>query len=350
MRPSLRLCSVAALTAVIVLSACSGSSSSDSGASASTSPPGSVAAQDVPAAPSAGCTATPVVPAGESKVAFTSGTDTAYYLRNVPPSPVAPTPAPMVMDLHGWGSAAEIQVKTTGFETLGNTKGFVTISPESANIERVFDPKLGSTSLTYLGAILDEVENTLCIDQNRVFVAGYSQGAITTSSMACEFADRVAAVATVDGITTPAGCDPARPVPVIAFHGTDDPFVGYTGLVGEKTLGLKAPDGSGRTLAEVGVKATDRIGPPIPDVAAAWAARNGCETTPTETPVPPDVTKLSFTCPPGNEVVLYRVNGGGHSWPGSDFSKATAPIVGPTTFTINATDLAWQFFQDHPKS
>ncbi len=61
------------------------------------------------------------------------------------------------------------------------------------------------------------------------------------------------------------------------------------------------------------------------------------------------MTKLTFTCPAGDEVVLYRVNAGGHSWPDSAFTKAIASIVGPTTSTINATDLAWQFFQDHPK-
>ncbi|HEY5153426.1 MAG TPA: PHB depolymerase family esterase, partial [Acidimicrobiales bacterium] len=313
-------------------------------------PRGTVAAQDVPVAASAGCTATPVIPPGQTKVPFTSGTDTAYYFRNVPPAPVAPTPAPMVIDLHGWGEGAELQTKTSNFGTLGDTKGFVTITPQAPNAEGVFDAKLGSTALTYLSAILDDVESTLCIDQNRVFVGGYSQGAIMSSSVACQFADRVAAVATIDGITTPDGCDPARPVPVVAFHGTDDPFVGYTGLVGEKALGLKAPDGSGRTLAEAGVKADTRMGPPVPDVAAAWATRNGCEATPpTETPIPPDVTKLSFSCPAGTEVVLYRVNGGGHAWPGSEFTKSIGSIVGPTTFTINATDLAWQFFADHPK-
>ena len=350
MRRSPRLWFAAGLAAAVVLTACGGSSASDSGSPASAGPRLTVAPAAVPAAPSAGCSATAVVAPGQSKVPFTSGTDTAFYLRNVPPAPVAPTPAPLVMDLHGWGEGAELQAKTSNFETLGNAKGFVTITPQAPNAEGVFDAKLGSTALTYLGAVLDDAEKTLCIDQNRVFVDGYSQGAIMTSSVACQFADRVAAVAPVDGITTPDGCDPARSVPVIAFHGTDDPFVGYTGLVGEKSLGLKAPDGSGRTLAEVGVKATDRMGPPVPEVAAAWAARNGCESTPpTETPVPPDVTRLSFSCPAGAEVVLYRVDGGGHSWPNSEFTKSIASIVGPTTSTIDATDLAWQFFQDHPK-
>ena len=37
--------------------------------------------------------------------------------------------------------------------------------------------------------------------------------------------------------------------------------------------------------------------------------------------------------------------GGGHAWPGSEFSRAVAAVVGYTTFDINATELAWSFFQ-----
>lgn len=350
--PRLRSCLLAALAVMAVgATACSGSSGSTAAgdASATSATRGTIAPRDVAAAPSAGCQATPVVAAGQTTVPISSGGEDLFYRREVPPAPVAPTPAPMVLDLHGWGSAADQQAKISGFETLGTTKGFVTITPEAPGKERVFDAGLDSTTMTYLAQVLDEVESTLCIDQNRVFAAGYSQGAITTSSVACRFADRVAAVATVAGITTPAGCDPSRPVPVIAFHGTDDPFVGYTGLVGEKSLGLKAPDGSGRTLGEAGVKATDRIGPAVPDVAAAWAARNGCDPTPTETAIGADVSKRSFPCPAGDEVVLYTVQGGGHAWPGSEFSKAIGSVVGPTTFTVDASDLIWQFFQDHPK-
>ena len=40
--------------------------------------------------------------------------------------------------------------------------------------------------------------------------------------------------------------------------------------------------------------------------------------------------------------------GGGHSWPGSEFSKAVAAVVGPTTMSISANELMWKFFQAHP--
>ena len=69
-----------------------------------------------------------------------------------------------------------------------------------------------------------------------------------------------------------------------------------------------------------------------------------------ETKVTADVTLVAFDCPAPIAVELYRVEGGGHSWPGSEFSKAIANVVGPTTTTIDADALMWAFFEQHPRS
>jgi polyhydroxybutyrate depolymerase len=87
---------------------------------------------------------------------------------------------------------------------------------------------------------------------------------------------------------------------------------------------------------------------PIPDVLATWAHLDGCaDAPPKETTVAADVTLVSFVCE-RVEVELYRVEGGGHSWPGSKFTAAIASIVGPTTMSINADDVMWAFFEQHP--
>ena len=44
-------------------------------------------------------------------------------------------------------------------------------------------------------------------------------------------------------------------------------------------------------------------------------------------------------------VEFLVVQGGGHSWPGSEFGKAAESIVGPTDMSIDATDVIWKFFQ-----
>lgn len=55
-----------------------------------------------------------------------------------------------------------------------------------------------------------------------------------------------------------------------------------------------------------------------------------------------------YRCPTGVAVEFYIVLGGGHSWPGSEFSKAIESLVGPTTFEINATEAIWKVFPALP--
>src|SRR6185312_12337283 len=143
--------------------------------------------------------------------------------------------------------------------------------------------------------------------------------AFMTSAVACAYSSRVAAVAPVAGIRDIEGCKFARPVPVMTFHGTADPFVAYNGGLGPAALKLPAPNGKG-TIGGSGAVKNATKGPSIPQITADWAKRNGCGTTPKSTKLTSDVTTITFPCPPGAEVVLQRVTGGGHAWPGSVFS------------------------------
>lgn len=82
---------------------------------------------------------------------------------------------------------------------------------------------------------------------------------------------------------------------------------------------------------------------------ADWAERNGCDdAAPDEEAVADDVTLLTFPCPAGAEAELYRVDGGGHSWPGSEFLADAEAEVGPTTMSISADEIMWDFFEQHP--
>jgi polyhydroxybutyrate depolymerase len=46
----------------------------------------------------------------------------------------------------------------------------------------------------------------------------------------------------------------------------------------------------------------------------------------------------------GAEVVLYRIEGGGHTWPGQPPPNA---FLGKSTMNIVANDLIWEFFERH---
>jgi polyhydroxybutyrate depolymerase len=61
-----------------------------------------------------------------------------------------------------------------------------------------------------------------------------------------------------------------------------------------------------------------------------------------------DITRVRYRCPKRATVELYRIADGGHTWPGSAFSKAISAIVGVTTDTVVANDVIWTFFRNHP--
>jgi polyhydroxybutyrate depolymerase len=338
-----RLIVLTCLTALVLVS-CSGnddSTSSKADTSTTTAKAAVVAAKSSP-----GCKKTQVGPSGEAKITMTSGGQERWYFRHVPAG--ARQPLPVVLDLHGYSEGATVHVMMSKLGPFGDEHGFVTITPQGLGPIARWDTDLGSKDVAFIGDLLDEVEQTLCVDQSRIFVTGLSNGAFMTSAIACKYADRVAAAAPVAGIRDIAGCKPSRPVPVIAFHGTGDTFVAYDGGLGSSVANLPAPDGSGKTLGQQGLDAAQPKGPSIPEITAAWAKRNGCQTKQIEKAVTADVDLLTFSCPKGAEVQLYRVNGGGHSWPGSAFSQQVSSVVGPTTMSISADDLMWKFFQAHP--
>ncbi|MBM3675948.1 MAG: hypothetical protein FJW88_13595 [Actinobacteria bacterium] len=332
---------VVLVTGVLALAACSSDDVSDaSGGDANDAKPAEVA-------PSKGCTgASAAEPVAHGKVTISSSGAERWYWQDVPPAHDGETPVPVVVDFHGYSEGADVHLQMSGLGDYGKEQGFVTITPQGQGAVPRWDPAPGSTDMVFVEDLLDQVGEQLCIDTNRVYSTGLSNGAMMTSAVACELADRFAAAAPVAGVQDPDGCDPARVVPAVAFHGTADEFVPYDGGYGDKAASLPSPDGSGKTLGESG--ALERARPErasVPEITAAWAKRNGCDTEPTETEVAPDVTRIAYDCPDGADVEFYRVDGGGHSWPGSAFSKSIENVVGPTTFSIAANEVMWDFFQ-----
>ena len=122
------------------------------------------------------------------------------------------------------------------------------------------------------------------------------------------------------GAHTAVSCDPVRPVPIVAFHGTADRIVPYAGF---RPLGL----------------------PAVEDWTAEWAERNGCGPAPAPERIAADVERTAWTgCDAA--VVLYTVEGGRHGWPGSERALA----VLDSTDSIDASEIIWEFFEAHPRS
>lgn len=327
------------IVALLLVTACSSGGDTAAAPTTSTS---TITTTTVPAiASSAGCGATAVAD-GETQVDIGD----RWYLRHVPPAHDGTTPVPLVLDLHGYVEGAKLHAVASGLGAFGDDKGFVTITPQGLGPVAHWNVGVDTDDTTFLNSVLDDAERSLCIDEDRVYVTGLSMGAFMTSAIVCSDADRFAAAAPVAGIRDIDGCAPSRAVPVVAFHGTADPIVAYDGGFGPGVANL--PNGSGGTLGQGAVDAS-KDEPSIEDITGAWADRNACSGAPIESPVAADVALLAWPCPAGAGAELYRVTDGGHTWPGSTFSKAIESFVGHTTMSVSANEVMWAFFVAHPR-
>ena len=319
---------------------------------AATVPPATTAASAaspaaVVAAPSTGC-ASPIAPprGTQQRVDVAGAARPGWYLRYVPAVADLTTPAPLVLDLHGYLEGAQIHTATSGMSNLADRHGFVLVSPQGTGTDVFWNHRQrpeGPPDVAFLASVLDAVEHDLCIDRTRVYVVGYSNGAFMTSTLGCVMTDRLAAIAPVAGARFDAGCTPSRPLPVLAFHGTADPIVAFAG--GDSASGASL-DFDSASAANF----TGDVNRPVLDSLADWAEVDGCDAQPTRRPASAHVVLVQWACPTGQEVVFYEVTGGGHSWPGSAFSAAISDVIGPTTMEIDASELIWEFFAAHRRA
>jgi polyhydroxybutyrate depolymerase len=359
---------VAAMLVASVVAGCSSGGSSgshaprssttaaaSSGTGSKGSGDGTTSSTAVPAERSSGCGASGAPIAGTHRVDVHVGDMDRWYLLSIPSAMSSDVPAPLVVDLHGYLEGAELHQRVSALSVLGEREGFVTVTPQGQGDPVHWDTTLHSPDVRFIDSILDEIEAHTCVDLDRVYATGYSNGAFLSSTLACVDANRFAAVAPVAGIRDVPGCAPSRPVPVIAFHGTEDEYVTYDGGLGTEAAKLPSVDSKtnpGATMADDptgSVVLPGSIDDSVPDILHAWSKRNGCRGRQQATTVADDVDLVSEKCPEGREAELYRVDGGGHSWPGSFVGATLDVVTGHTTTSIDATALMWKFFQDHPK-
>lgn len=266
-----------------------------------------------------------------------------WYLLSTPSAHDGKTPLPLVVEFHGLAEGANIAAQMSNMDKLGEREGFVSAFPNGSGSPVRWNESLDAkpnTDFELVDALLDTLERDLCIDEARVYATGLSYGAIMSSAMACARGDRFAAVAPVAGVRHPEGCTPARPVPLLAVHGTADPLLFFNGGVGDLGDAL-----SGGTLEPASTPA-DLHGTGYPAAVDDWAEANGCGAS-TDAHRSAHVIERTYECPADAEVRFEIIEGGGHSWPGSAFSRAIEKIVGPTTDELDATAEIWTFFTHH---
>lgn len=262
------------------------------------------------------------------------------YLLSIPADYDAAKPAPLLFDFHGFTSSMQEQAGYTRLDQQGGERGYVVITPNGTGdlLRRwsLVPSAVANPDVAFVQAMLRTTNHALCIDPRRVFSTGISNGAMFSTLLVCALPGRLAAIAPVAGINATTVCVAGTPrVSVLAFHGTADPIVPYQG--GEYF--------SGGPLSRVIGLAPAK---PVDAAIAAWAAFDGCGTPPRQSFVAEDVQHVVWPrCPATGTVQLYRVVGGGHTWPGAVAVRAAQ--LGPTTASIDATTLILDFFDAHPR-
>lgn len=250
------------------------------------------------------------------------GGATRQYLLHVPAGAGQGQPAALVLNLHGYSSSAAQQEQVSQMSAKADSAGFIVAYPEALGAPpswKFGDRAEGRADVAFIRDLIAKLSSQLNIDPARVYLAGISNGAEMSYRLTCDLGGAVAAFATVaGGYPLLASCQSAPATPAVAFHGTADAILAYAG---RPPLLL-----------------------PVRDWAASWAAHNRCAPAPSTILQQGEVTGEQWGgCAGGADVVLYTIEGKGHSWPGS---RMPASI---TTRAISATDIIWDFFAAHPR-
>jgi polyhydroxybutyrate depolymerase len=313
---------------------------------------------------SRGCGTAPLAVPGETGVLsmLVDGLEREYRL-HLPTDYDQDTATSLVLAFHWYGGNAQNMESATWTSHHADKHGYITVYPESTSFHNKFGthtswndlscsassgpegptcsgslgwpypPECGEAGdcvwctchddLAYVHKLLGELEDTLCIDLDRVYATGISNGAMFVHRLGCDMADRFAAIAPVAGTLAKGfNCAPGTSTPLSIMHiyGSVDKNVPVDGS--------ESDDGYFYV--------------PLDDVMDAWAsaASQGCDDIETPYPTSGD-GKMQWECAQradcatGSEVVSCSFMGG---------HRASLDIFEPF-----GNNVIWEFFSKNSK-
>lgn len=187
--------------------------------------------------PSAGCSLGSIAHGRRIERTITVGDVEREYILDVPESVTPGEPVPLLFDFHGFGHSGAGVWGVSAFKELAVKERFVTVYPTGLpiTIELLGQSRTGpgwqmqaaddNRDVAFTLAMLDEIEKGYCIDRDRVYSTGFSNGAFFSNLLGCVQSERFAAIAPVSGAGVRGECRPSRPVAVMIHHGTADELI-----------------------------------------------------------------------------------------------------------------------------
>jgi polyhydroxybutyrate depolymerase len=238
-------------------------------------------------------------------------------------------PAPLVIVLHGNTQTSADMISRTSWPALARREQFSAVFPDGLNRAwadlRPNDrrggrvPPEGTDDVAFIARLIEKYVADGVADRSRIYVTGLSNGGAMTMTLICKRADLFAATASVIiNLTDESAqaCHPSRAVPMLMMNGTADPLVPYEGGRGTSRFAIDGFWSTEETLL-------------------FWRRSNGCEADDAssvelqhrDTADQSTVTLVNSRCPRGQDVVLYRINGGGHRMPSSSSDTRFVRLV-----------------------
>lgn len=283
----------------------------------------------------------------------------SYWL-HVPPDYSGSTPVPLVIVLHGatvfnaynpfWFFTNSLMESYSGMSEKADQEGFIAVYPnakllfDKENAEGLFayyvdfypENWLVGHSLVddegFIWDLIERMQEEYNIDQKRIYLTGFSNGADLAYYLAAKFSDSIAASAPVAGSIGAKNegdqiyriiPEPINPVSVIVFHGTNDSLLPYE-----------------RSNTRTSVN----------ESVSFWVNANGCDPEPSmyQSESGKIIRRTYENGNGGTEVISYTTAGGNHWWPGNNWGPKYEWLH-DSIQEISATDLIWDFFEEHEK-
>jgi poly(hydroxyalkanoate) depolymerase family esterase len=297
-----------------------------------------------------------------SKIENSSGT--LQYKLWVPAKYSKQTKAPLVLMLHGCMQGPDDVAALAGMNELADSETFLIVYPEqttAANPLRCwnwFDPKhqlRGSGEPSLIAAVVQDVQSNYSVDPDRVYSVGISAGAAMTVVMGVAYPELFAGLGVVIGAEYKAGTSveaglaamksggpdpaqqgvlafksiqngsaqkPVKRIPLIAFHGTKDPYLNPLNTEQLIAQWAKTNDylDDGKDNNSVTTQSAKEVDGSVP---SGYSYK-----------------KYSYFDRNGHLLMeKWIVDGMGHAWPGSRIASPFADAKAP-----NATAEIWRFF------
>ena len=160
----------------------------------------------------------------------------SYYL-HVPESYDGSAAVPLLVALHPAGSSGKAMAAITGLDAAADERGFITVYPDSERMlwndgridVGISTASEGADDIGYIEALIAHLSETYAIDQEQIWLTGFSYGGVMAYRLACEMPERFSKVAVVGALlweyhtdVCPEATDSATDMLIIL--GKDDPI------------------------------------------------------------------------------------------------------------------------------